>query len=501
MENKLSRQVVEWIETTISMGLGRLSSTGALVVNTGQRTGRSTEERFVVQNENNKNLVDWGTVNKPIDPAFADQFFNGLTQRLNGLKQKFVSEGFVGGFNVKTTSASPWHAIFASNMFRDTPVKSLLNQKQIEIFHLPFDRVSDLGLKFNSETLLVLDPERFRIGIIGTAYAGEIKKSAFTLCNYHLPSLGVLPMHASANCLEDGTNSSVLFGLSGTGKTTLSASPDRFLIGDDEIVWGPGGLSNLEGGCYAKLIDLKREKEPEIYRAVNQFGSIMENVVMDSNREVDFCSNQITENTRGSYNLHALPKVFDVSREAQAPKTVVFLTADAFGALPSVARLSPEQAQYHFISGYTAKVAGTEIGVKEPKAAFSTCFGAPFMPRPSSVYAKLLAEYASKYKASIWLLNTGWANGGYGKGERFPISVSRRILAAIQDGRLEKEKSNRHPVFGFEVPKNCPGLESNWLNVPEGGSVRDLAQKFVKNFEKYSGHTEKSIAELGGPTL
>jgi phosphoenolpyruvate carboxykinase (ATP) len=263
-------------------------------------------------------------------------------------------------------------------------------------------------------------------------------------------------------------------------KTTLSASPDRFLIGDDEIIWTNQGLFNLEGGCYAKLIDLKKETEPEIFAAVNKFGAIQENVVFDSQtRLVDYNNRSITENTRGSYPLEFLSKIYQ--QAAAEPRTIVFLTADAFGALPAVARLTPEQAQYHFVSGYTAKVAGTELGVKEPKAVFSTCFGAPFMPRSPLVYAKMLAERAQKVGASFWLLNTGWTQGGYGKGARFPLHVSRTLLAKIQSGELEKVTTKKHPVFGFEVPQSCNGLENEWLKIPEGHAVQELRTKFEAN--------------------
>lgn len=494
------------IEESVRLGLGKLSADGALVVETGKHTGRAANSRYLVKSGATATSVNWGDTNLGIEEDFAGEFFSKLKERIH--KSRFYStHRFVSGFPVQVTSTSPWHIAFAQNMFRETPVKSVEQRFQdrlqpIQIFHDPTATVSDLGLKFKDQTLILLDLVERKVGIVGTAYAGEIKKSAFTLCNYILPEVGFLPMHASANCDSEGKNSSVLFGLSGTGKTTLSADPDRFLIGDDEIVWSPAGLTNLEGGCYAKLINLSEKDEPEIYKASNRFGSILENVILnETSRKADFFNGSRTENTRGSYPIEFLRQPFHPSKEAEHPKTIVFLTADAFGAMPAVAKLDFWQTQYHFISGYTSKVAGTEIGVTEPKAAFSACFGAPFMSRHPFVYAKLLAQYVKEYGASVWLLNTGWTGGGYGKGNRFPISVSRNILTAIQSGTLSEQEFYRHPVFGFEVPKACPGVDPQFLKIPEGDSVTRLGEKFVENMSKCSqSHNEfdPKIAELGG---
>lgn len=496
---------VALIEETLKLGLGKLSQNGALVVETGKYTGRATKERFIAKRPELDGTIDWGTTNVPLAADLAKEFFTRLEARLQG-KQTYGYKGYVGAFPVEVTTSSPWHSIFASNMFRDKPIATLLrtaqSQKGIRIYHDPSAKVSDLGLKHSTETLILLDPVEMKVGIVGTAYAGEIKKSAFTLCNYALPEYGILSMHSSANCLQDGSNSSVLFGLSGTGKTTLSAASDRWLIGDDEIVWSETGLSNLEGGCYAKLIDLKADKEPEIWNAVNRFGAILENVEMNpEDRSVDFASRSRAENTRGSYPIEALGKIYPQDREAEAPRTIVFLTSDAFGAMPSVARLDSAQAQYHFISGYTAKVAGTEMGIKEPQAAFSHCFGAPFMPRHASVYAKLLTSRAEKAGASIWLLNTGWTGGGYGKGNRFPLDISRKILTAIQSGQLAKEPVKKHPTFGFEVPTRCPGIDSRYLDIPSGEPVQGLAERFKKNMERFSESLDKRTVTEGGPRV
>lgn len=503
---KLKKSVL--IEETLKLGKGKLSAHGALIVETGKHTGRAAKNRFVVNHMENAQSVDWGAVNRPLDLAFAETFFMKLETKLASM-QTYTMQGYVGAFPVEVVSTSPWHIAFAENMFREAGVESVLKQlpriEKIKIFHDPYGKVSEYGLTHESEdikdTLIALDLKEMKVGITGTAYAGEIKKSAFSACNFLLPEMGIFPMHASANCEKDGSNASVLFGLSGTGKTTLSADPNRALIGDDEIIWSKNGLSNLEGGCYAKLINLSAKAEPEIHGACHRFGTILENVgYCDQKRSIDFNDGSKTENTRASYDISALSNVFDQSRESEAPKTIVFLTADAFGALPAVAKLDFWQAQYHFISGYTAKVAGTEMGVTEPKAAFSACFGAPFMPRHPSVYAKMLAEKAKTSNATVWMLNTGWV-GGYGKGERFPIQVSRALLTAIQSGELAKQKTVRHPVFGFEVPTQCPGVDSQWLTLPEGPQVRELAKKFKDNFDKFIGAVDANVVVKGGPLV
>lgn len=493
------------IESSVAQKLGILSRDGALMVRTGSCTGRSTKERFVVKHPEIASDIDWGGVNQPVDPQWAGEFFSRLQARLS-TQPTFKMQGFVGCFSVTVTSTSPWHIAFAQNMFRDSVIASLKEQisddVHVEIYHEPDLKPKDLGLEWPFERAIILDPRHMKVGIVGTAYAGEIKKSAFTLCNFALPKYDILPMHSSANCKVDGQSSCVLFGLSGTGKTTLSADPHRYLIGDDEIVWSNRGLSNLEGGCYAKLIHLDPRKEPEIYRAANRPQSILENVVFNPDtREVDFDDDSITENTRASYSIKALKEVFDQSVEAQSPQCVVFLTADAFGALPAVARLDLWQAQYHFISGYTAKVAGTEVGVTEPKATFSACFGAPFMPRSPAVYASLLAEKVKQSGASVWLLNTGWTNGGYGQGERFPIAVSRQILSAIQSGELAKVEMKKHPVFGFEVPVTIPGIDPQYLKGAESAAVFTLAQRFIANAKANKSAFTDDIIELGGPII
>lgn len=490
------------IDETLKSNLGSLSKDGALIVRTGASTGRSTKERYVVKSDEIADEIDWGKVNQPMEEEKGRDFFKKLEERVLS-KNYYHMKGYVGCFKVEVYSTSPWHIAFAENMFRDTRIDSLVSQVNedltIKIFHDPYSTTSDLNWDHEFPKAIVVDPKELKVGIVGTAYAGEIKKSAFSLCNYLFPKFGIMPMHSSANCEQDGGNSSVLFGLSGTGKTTLSADPHRHLIGDDEIVWSKKGLSNLEGGCYAKLINLSQKNEPDIWKAANREGSILENVCFDqSTGEIDFCSNMYTENTRASYAITALDKVFEQSKEASPPSSIVFLTADAFGALPAVARLNGWQSQYHFISGYTAKVAGTEIGVVEPEATFSACFGAPFMPRAPQVYAELLSKLCEEYNVPVWLLNTGWVEG-YQKGDRFPIPVSRRLLTAIQEGKLNDAEMMTHPVFGFEVPKKVEGIDSKWLKIPEGPQVTTLAEKFLANAKKVN--IPEVICDKGGPII
>lgn len=500
---------VIYLEEAIRRREAYLLESGAIAVETGAHTGRSANSRFIVEDAVTEKSVDWGEVNRPFAENKTKGFFDSIRQRLSEVITYRV-RGYVGPFPVELITASAWHAAFAEMMFRGDVISSLARQSltedaesfgAIRIWHDPYVAASAYGLKMPQDAFILLDPSNFEVGIVGTAYAGEIKKSAFSMANYLLPISGILPMHASANCREDGSRSCLIFGLSGTGKTTLSAQEGRYLIGDDEIVWSGSGLSNLEGGCYAKLIDLTEKNEPDIYRAVNRFGSIMENVVFDrATRVPDFSSSALTENTRGSYPMKSLKRVFDQSREASEPNAIVFLTADAFGALPALARLDEWQMRYHFMSGFTAKVAGTEVGLTEPKAAFSACFGAPFMPRSPAVYAEMLAKKVRHANASVWILNTGW-KGGYEKGARFPLAVTRKLLALIQEDAFSQQKFRRHPIFGFEIPESAPGVASEFLDVPEGPQVEALARKFLANQENFKDPAACEICERGGPSL
>lgn len=497
---------LDLIQEAARMEMGAITPQGAFVVETGAFTGRAADKRYVVGHPELRQSVDWGSTNKPIDAGTAQVIFERLEAKL-GAGGTYSMKGYASVFPLEVVSLSPWHIAFAMNMFRDQPLgsfsESVRSPRSIRILHDPYGKVSQLGVRWPDETLIIVDPLDLKVAIIGTAYAGEIKKSAFTLCNFLFPEFQFFPMHASANCRKDGSQSSVLFGLSGTGKTTLSADPERYLIGDDEIVWSPSGISNLEAGCYAKLIKLSKENEPQIYKACFQPGTILENIAYDrSSGAIDFDSDKKTENTRGSYTISALgDMVYDQSVEASHPKTVIFLTADAFGAMPAVAKLNAEQAQYHFVSGYTAKLAGTEMGVKEPTAAFSNCFGAPFMPRPAGVYARLLEDCTIKHGTSVWILNTGWTGGPYGVGKRFPIPVTRTILRAIQSGALNQAPMQKHPIFGFEVPTEIPGVEAKYLEIPKGPQVDELAKKFAKNMENFAKHLDRQVIERGGPKI
>jgi len=472
------------IQQSLAQKTGVLSASGAFVVTTGKYTGRATEQRFICDKPHVHASVDWGSVNKPFDVERTSVFLSALRKHL-GSAPSF--KGFAGPFGVEVHSSSPWHLAFCQNMFRASAFEKSDRGEAIRVWHAPELKGFDLVPGYKDEALIVLDLAAREVGIVGTAYAGEIKKSVFTTCNYWAPEYDSFPMHASANTAPDGSSSCVLFGLSGTGKTTLSASADRALIGDDEIIWDARGLYNLEGGCYAKLVDLTEKSEPEIYRAVQSPDAILENVPVASGGRVDFTDRSLTENTRGSYPLTALSQVFDQTRHASHPETVVFLTADAFGALPAVAKLSEDEARYFFVSGYTAKVAGTELGVKEPKAAFSACFGAPFMPRPPAFYASMLVDKVRASGASVWLLNTGWTRGGYGVGARFPLAVSRAILRAIQSGALARSPTLKHPVFGFEVPTECPGVDPEFLGLGDVDKSRELKKRFDDNFVKIKG--------------
>lgn len=499
------------IQQSIADSLGEKGPKDSLMVKTGSCTGRSTKERFLVEHPETKNNFFWGKTNKALDTTVGTNFIKNVQKYV--LSKKYYSmKAFVGCFPVEVYSTSTWHVAFAYNMFRSQAVESLLKQVgknfKIQIWHAPNISVKDLCSKIKKdfdfpfeERGVVLDPTKAQVAIVGTAYAGEIKKSAFSICNYKFPESEVFPMHASANCNIKGEEACILFGLSGTGKTTLSSDPDRHLIGDDEILWSHRGLSNMEGGCYAKLINLEKAKEPEIYNAIHREGSILENVFYDKNKVIDFNSSVYTENTRGSYSLEALEKVFKQNIESKHPKSIVFLVADAFGALPAVAKLNPWQTQYHFISGYTAKIAGTEIGITEPKATFSSCFGAPFMPRPAKVYAKLLAKLSTTYNVPVWIVNTGW-QGGYDKGERFPISVSRSLLKAIQSGSLANAPMQTHSVFGFDVPTECQGVDSSYLKIPKENLAINLAKKFINNAKNLGPEViSTEVIKNGGPSI
>jgi phosphoenolpyruvate carboxykinase (ATP) len=463
------------VEQAIRSGEGRLASNGALVCLTGDRTGRSPNDKVLEDTPGIHDSVWWGKVNRPIAPEAFDKALRIATEYLNGVKDRFVFEGFAGAdvthrLGVRVVSDFAWHSLFAQTLFikpgsasdagdgswkHDWTIlaagpRELTKAEQAELGHA-------------SPILIAQSLEKRVVVILGTRYAGEIKKSIFYAMNYDMPDQGVFPMHCSCNVSRsDPSDVALFFGLSGTGKTTLSADPERSLIGDDEHGWGPAGVFNFEGGCYAKCIRLSQEGEPQIWEAI-RFGSVLENVVInDATREPEFEDGSLTENTRVTYPVDFIPGATIPSVAGHA-RNVIFLTADAFGVLPPVSRLSPEQAMYYFINGYTSKLAGTEAGVTEPVPNFSPCFGGPFLPRFPSAYAEMLAERIRKHGARVWLLNTGWTGGPYGTGHRFELAYTRRMVREILSGALDRASFEKDPVFGLSIPTRVEGVPSEVL--------------------------------------
>jgi phosphoenolpyruvate carboxykinase (ATP) len=494
------------IERAVQRREGSLAADGSLVVRTGQFTGRSPKDKFLVRDEITDSTVQWGAVNQPMTEANFDRLHRRMLSFWQG-HDVFVQDCFVGAdgeysLPIRVITQHAWHSLFARQLFiRPDVNRPPAHEPQFTILFAPDFQANPAEDGTNSETCIVLSFKRRVVLICGTQYAGEMKKSAFTIMNYLLPDRGVFPMHCSANQSADG-DAALFFGLSGTGKTTLSADPQRRLIGDDEHGWSDNGVFNFEGGCYAKCIRLSKEQEPQIWNAI-RFGTVLENVAMDSEtRELDFNSDEITENTRAAYPLDFIEDAL-IPSVGGHPSNVIFLTADAFGVLPPISMLTPEQAMYHFLSGYTAKVAGTERGLgKEPQATFSACFGAPFLPRPEGVYASLLGEKLRKYRSTCWLVNTGWAGGPYGVGERMKLRHTRAMLNAALSGELKKAPMTSHPVFKVAVPNACPDVPSTFLDArgmwPDKAAydkaARDLSARFNKNFEKF-----KSVkAEVAG---
>ena len=499
----------ELYEETLRLGTGRLAHGGGLVTLTAPHTGRSPNDRFVVHESGSSGLIDWGDINVPIAEQHYELLKAGIIDRLNGT-DLYVRDAKAGadpryGIRVRVISESPWHDLFARNMFlRLAPGEEAGFEPDFIVYHAPSMQADPRRHGTNSGAFIVVNFTERVVLVGGTAYAGEIKKSIFSALNFMLPGRGVLPMHCSAN-IGAGGDTALFFGLSGTGKTTLSADPDRRLIGDDEHGWSADGVFNFEGGCYAKTIRLSPRGEPDIYRATRMFGTILENVVLDERtREVDYDSAEITENTRASYPIHYIENAVP-SGQGGHPENVVFLTADAFGVLPPIARLDTAQAMYHFLSGYTAKVAGTERGVTEPRAAFSACFGAPFLPRPATVYADLLGEKTRLHDAKVWLVNTGWTGGRYGIGSRMKLGYTRAMLAAALEGRLDDAPHTVDPVFGLQVPSRVPGVPDEVL-LPRGtwadgsqydAAAAELAAMFKSNFERFAGGASAAVRAAG----
>lgn len=495
-------------EESIRRGEARLTAHGALVAETGQHTGRSPKDKFVVRNSDTEPHVWWDN-NKAISPAQFDTLLADF--QAHAADKDLYVQDLVGGADAglklptRVITEFAWHSLFIRNLLI-RPDAAELEQfvPEMTIIDLPSFRADPLRHGSRTETVIAVDLSRKIVLIGGTSYAGEMKKSVFTMLNYLLPAKGVMPMHCSANEGAAG-DAAIFFGLSGTGKTTLSADPSRTLIGDDEHGWGPHGIFNFEGGCYAKTIKLSAEAEPEIFATTQRFGTVLENVVLDADGVPDFNDGRLTENTRCAYPLDFIPNASKTGR-ANHPKNIIMLTADAFGVMPPIARLTPAQAMYHFLSGYTAKVAGTEKGVTEPEATFSTCFGAPFMPRHPSEYGNLLRELIARHGADCWLVNTGWTGGAYGTGKRMPIKATRALLAAALDGSLKTAEFRTDAHFGFEVPVAVPGVDSAILDpmildpratwADKAGYDRQAARlvgMFAVNFEKFESHVDAVV--------
>ena len=496
-------EAAQLYEQAIARGEARLTADGALVAYTGQHTGRSPKDKFVVRDSGTEGEVWWDN-NKAMSPAHFETLREDFLAHARG-RDLFVQD-LVGGADaanslpVRVVTGYAWHSLFIRNLLI-RPAREALEGflPKMTIIDLPSFRADPARHGCRTETVIAIDFARMLVLIGGTAYAGEMKKSVFTALNYLLPARGVMPMHCSANVGPDGA-SAIFFGLSGTGKTTLSADPSRTLIGDDEHGWGGDGIFNFEGGCYAKTIKLSVEAEPEIHATTRRFGTVLENVVLDERRRPDFDDGSLTENTRAAYPLDFISNASATGR-AGHPRNVIMLTADAFGVLPPIARLTPAQAMYHFLSGYTAKVAGTERGVTEPEATFSTCFGAPFMPRHPSEYGNLLRELIARHGVSCWLVNTGWTGGAYGTGHRMPIKATRALLSAALDGSLAQARFRADANFGFEVPVAVPGVDaaildprSTWSDkAGYDAQARRLVGMFVDNFSKYEAHVDQAV--------
>jgi len=488
-----------------------LAHMGALVVRTGQYTGRAVKDKFVVDEATSNEHVWWGDFNRPIEEDKFDKLYQRVCLYLES-QHVYVQDCLVGADakyekKVRVITQDAWHSLFARTMFvrpADLERDISMEKPDFTVIHAPHFHAVPGRDGTNSEAFVILHIAKRIVLIGGTCYAGEIKKSIFTIMNYLLPDEDVLPMHASANVGRAG-DVAVFFGLSGTGKTTLSSDPERNLIGDDEHGWSNDAVFNFEGGCYAKVIDLSQKKEPMIYAATGRFGSILENVGFDiRTRRVDFSDGSLTENTRAAYPIQAIPGAI-YPGVADLPKNIVMLTADAFGVLPSISRLTPEQAMYYFMLGYTAKVAGTEAGLTEPQTTFSPCFGAPFMARHPSVYANMLGEKMRANGVQCWLINTGWSGGQYGVGSRMDIDLTRALLSAALSGTLDHVEFRTDPIFGLSVPTACPGVSGEALDIRASWADKaaydtvavNLAASFHKAFAPFREYVSAEVAAAG----
>lgn len=494
----------ELYEQAILRGEAILTKDHALRVLTGQYTGRSPKDKYIVDQPSIHDDIDWGEINQPISEDVFDNLFDKTVDYLKD-KDLFVKDLFCGAdeknrLNVRVVSEAAYHGLFSHNMFIRPSEKELKNHDpEFTVLAAPRFKADPETDGTRTSTFILCNFEKKLIIIGGTLYSGEVKKGIFSVMNYLLPKKGVMAMHCSANHDKHG-KTAVFFGLSGTGKTTLSADPDKILIGDDEHGWSDDGVFNFEGGCYAKTINLSRENEPLIYATTEKPGTILENVVLNENREPDFEDVSLTQNTRCSYPLDYIPNASDTGKSGH-PENIIFLTADAFGVLPPISKLTPEQAMYHFISGYTAKVAGTERGVTEPQATFSACFGAPFMPLHPTVYAELLAEKIRKHNANVWLVNTGWTGGEYGVGHRMKLPHTRRMLKEAIEGNLDDVEFKTDPIFGLSIPQHVEGVPDSVLNPRDtwenagayDSKAKKLAKMFIDNFEQFADEASEEL--------
>ncbi|MUK90773.1 phosphoenolpyruvate carboxykinase (ATP) [Ornithinibacillus sp. L9] len=501
VQNNLS--VPQLVEKILYRKEGVLTATGAVQATTGKYTGRSPNDKFIVKDETCTEFVNWGPVNQPIAETVFERLYEKVINHLKTKEELFVFKGFAGAdkkyrLPIQVINEYAWHNLFARQLFIRPKDEELVNHHAgFTVISAPTFKADPTIDGTNSEAFVIISFKHRIILIGGTEYAGEIKKSIFSIMNYLLPKNNILSMHCSANVGQEG-DVALFFGLSGTGKTTLSADPYRRLIGDDEHGWSPNGVFNIEGGCYAKCINLSEEKEPQIYNAI-RFGSVLENVKLDDNSRLpDFDDTSLTENTRAAYPLENIDNIVSPS-VAGHPNTIIFLTADASGTLPPISKLTKAQAMYHFLSGYTSKLAGTERGVTEPEATFSTCFGAPFLPLVPSTYATMLGEKIDQFNSNVFLINTGWTGGSYGVGERIKLSYTRAMVHAALEGELNTVETIKDEVFGLEVPIHVPGVPDEVL-IPKHTwtdqaayekEAKNLATKFHENFKKFSQASEE----------
>ncbi|KAA0964799.1 phosphoenolpyruvate carboxykinase (ATP) [Sporosarcina sp. ANT_H38] len=502
--------VSQLVEKSISRGEAQLTSDGAITAQTGKYTGRSPKDKYIVEEASSKDKIDWGNVNRPISSEIFDSLYNKVIAHLKAKDELFVFKGFAGAdpasrLSIQVVNEFAWHNLFVHQLFiRPTEEELLRHETQFTIVSAPSFKANPAIDGTNSETFIIVSMEKRIVLIGGTEYAGEMKKSIFSIMNYLLPEQGIMPMHCSANVGEDG-DVALFFGLSGTGKTTLSADANRKLVGDDEHGWSDTGVFNIEGGCYAKCINLSKEKEPEIFGAIG-FGSVLENVVIDPETRIpNYDDGSLTENTRAAYPIQAIDNIVDPS-VAGHPKTIVFLTADAFGVLPPISKLTKEQAMYHFLSGFTSKLAGTERGITSPEATFSTCFGSPFLPLPATVYAEMLGKKIDEHDAQVFLVNTGWTGGVYGVGKRMELKYTRAMVRAALAGKLNNVETETNGVFGLEMPTSIEGVPTEVLNPRNAWTdgdaydlkAKELANMFRTNFKKF-GTVSDDITLKGGP--